>query len=224
MIKLNLIRIVDYSTKAKNTTPAERRRQGSEDILRDSDVQFVYWTEAEKPDLLTSENLARVGKAIQAGNAVIIPTAKPNDDRPDYMKAIEMRAIRRAFNIIENSWKMGSSRNFKDKFQWDPYVEPKEWEKFYDLWFGPFVVNRDVATQYVTTYHGQIWDWNIVPKAEAIVDWHASTFLPVNFQYPPEQKAQEEENKDQWVRYRKKQYRIILRQLMKHFQQKNNPS
>lgn len=83
---------------------APRRKDGMSYILKNlPDKKIIFWTEPEKADILLPKNLSRIIRPLRDGVAEqTIPTAKPNDNRPEYMRAIEMRAMRRAMDIVKH--------------------------------------------------------------------------------------------------------------------------
>ena len=83
---------------------APRRKDGMGYILKHfSESKFILWTEPEKAEMLLPVNLSRVITPLRGGKVEqTIPTPKPHDNRPEYMRAIEMRAMRRAMDIVNN--------------------------------------------------------------------------------------------------------------------------
>ena len=83
---------------------APRRKNGMGYILEKlPEAKYILWTEMEKADMMTKENLTTILSPLRNGSAEqVIPSPKPNDNKPAYMRAIEMRAIRRAMDIVKH--------------------------------------------------------------------------------------------------------------------------
>lgn len=79
------------------------RREALKRALNDyPDAKFFLWMEPEKTDLITHENFDRMLTPMRNGSAqLVVPTPKPKDTRPEYMRMIENRANRRINTLIK---------------------------------------------------------------------------------------------------------------------------
>lgn len=167
--------------------------QAISDAKDDPDHIFM-WLEPEKVELVDHDKLAQLVQPIRDGQAdIVVPSRKNLDTLPKQQAWIEMRANRRANNLMrKNADDLGS---------------------VLDLWFGPKIFNRKAA-QYFTDYRGRLdkWDAIIKPVLNAHSDRLRVADIPVDFDYPSSQSKHEDRNPD-FQRKRLQQYGSVLVEL-----------
>lgn len=163
---------------------------------RDDNNALFLWVEPEKEDLIKEESLLAMIEPLKSGSAdVVVPSRMSKDSYPKFQKWIEERANKRAgqlFNESEND---------------------KLFDAEVDLWFGPKMFNKEGAQSFLD-YKGDLdkWDSIIKPVIEAQKAGKNIASVPVDFEYPKEQKKYEEGNRV-FDQKRIDQYKQILAEL-----------
>ena len=155
-----------------------------------------------------------------------IPTAKPNDNRPEYMRAIEMRAMRRTMDIVKY-WKFRSrNETYKINNNLVPeqviqklYDEPTEASGIIDHWFWPHAFTKEIAEIYFMQSDRKWSDWIILASVQAQYERGKTLGVNIDFQYAPMQLA-DESNIERIPELKKKrfaQYKILIKAFREEF-------
>lgn len=167
------------------------RREALRLALEQSQVEFLMWAEPEKGNVITENNIEAILAPLRSHAAdIVIPKRISKESYPHFQAWIEQRGNKR-MNSLANH-------------------ESEE----IDFWFGPRAFNRNCA-KYFSEYQGSGWDSIFVPLLNAVRDGRHLASVPVEFTYPPEQRAIEEET--EYLRTfklkRLEQYRNLIQSL-----------
>lgn len=160
-----------------------------------------FWTEPEKDNLVSEENMAVMYEEIRSGSNIVVPARKENafNTLPKNQCWFEKRAKKRALEILKE-------------------VSGGKHQELLDLWFGPKMFDLEGANYFINYNkdggRADLSDAIIVPVEDAIRDGKKVSSVPVNYEYSESQRLNEiGEMKDLFARKRLEQYAQILREL-----------
>lgn len=184
------VRLIRYDNNPDlQKSHANRRRDGLKRILYEfPNIKYIYWTEPEKSDIVLKDNLDKViNHMIDWAFDQVIPTPKPNDDRPDYLQKIELYTTN-FITKIATDWAL-FFRNISnlEHLYWVPNNET-----FFDYMFGPKIFTKDICERYYLKDKHLKWDGLIIPCMLANFELQNTSSLSISFTYSPYQKWIEE--------------------------------
>lgn len=170
------------------------RRRGFELALENPATEFVLWLEPEKYDLLRPETvtklteLARLAEAAEPERAIIVvPKRRSKASYPAFQAEIETKGNREMTQLLGLS----------------------DTNEEFDFWFGPKLFNR-AAAHFFTGYDGESWNSIFIPAALAVQGGAKLISAEIDFTYPQEQKALEEDHADEFRAKREAQYHQVI--------------
>ena len=163
---------------------------------------FFLWTEPEKCDLITADNLRIMVDGLRKGKAdVVVPARRDMSSLPKFQAWIEARANKRAKGVAVAG------------------LPPDGEVEILDLWFGPKMFNIEGA-RYFLDYKGKLDKWDAIIKP--VIDAHRGgkkvVSVPVDYIYDRSQKEDEETREFKKKRFL--QYTTILAELGDKFWKK----
>lgn len=162
---------------------------------------YFLWTEPEKDNFISAENLLTMASEMKRGTNIVIPARKEKalESLPKNQRWFEQRGNKRALEVIRQT-------------------SDNQGQELLDLWFGPKMFDFEGA-QYFINYNQKnnridLWDAVTVPVAEAIRDGKKAVSVPVDYEYHESQRNNESgELKDGFTRKRLEQYAQILKEM-----------
>ena len=178
---------------------------------------------------------------------IVVPSRKSKVTLPPQQKSAENRANRRANYTIENKWvfnnnsfrdryvfrafpsdkddpidldKIYADNETSDNTDWhDQWEIDATWKMNapYDLWFWPKAFTRQSMEQDFLSYKWAKWDSIITSVLAWKLRWKNVVDVPVDFSYPPEQSALEQDSlhAEDYAKKRRIQYRYIMKTIRK---------
>jgi len=129
-----------------------------------------FWTEPEKDNLISAENLSEMASEIAKGSNIVVPARKAEalETLPKIQRWFEQRANKRSLKVMEEA------------------TDGRHHELL-DLWFGPKMFDSEGA-KYFTEYNKDndrtdLWDAIIVPVTKATKDGKKVSSVPVEYKY-----------------------------------------
>ncbi len=195
------VTIVDKNPEVANTLGSGRREalQKCIEIAKENGIEdpVFLWTEPEKDDLITPENLTRMVRVIRDGAHIAVAEREEKawQQLPKTQKWFEKRANKRAHEV----------------------ANPKP-DKELDMWFAPKMFDTK-GSQYFLKYNSDktrldLWDSLMVPVMDAVKDGVEVKGVPVDFLYNEAQiKVESDESNKEIKIKRLEQYSQILKEL-----------
>ncbi len=155
------------------------RRYGFARAMADEKAKYFLWTEPEKDELLTVDNVRSMLKSLKSGEAdVSVPQRISKETMVPIQGWLESWANKIAARLLAER-------------------KGGEAERPLDLWFGPKVFNRKGGEEFLK-YRSKLnkWDSNIIPAVNAESVGLKVNAVDVNYSYDPSQVKDEVGNRD----------------------------
>ncbi len=204
--KLDNVTLIPPDSESKRKTMGEDRREALRAAMRLAGEKKMkqpcfLWTEPEKDNLISDENLSAMVSEINHGSNIVVPARKEMalSTLPKNQRWFEQRANKRSLEVIKA-------------------VLGKKHQELLDLWFGPKMFDR-IGAEYFANYNKDgnrtdLWDAVSVPVLEAIKEGKKVAGMPVDYEYSGSQRINETgELKNQFTIKRLEQYAQILKEM-----------
>jgi hypothetical protein len=154
------------------------RRYGFAKAMAEENAKYFLWTEPEKDELLTIDNVRSMLKSLKSGEAdVSVPQRISKESMVPIQGWLESWANKIAARLL--AARKGGQE-----------------ERPLDLWFGPKIFNRKGGEEFLK-YRGKLnkWDSIIAPAGNAEVAGLKVNAVDVNYSYDPSQVKNEVGNR-----------------------------